>query len=764
MIFSKTEILDFSNFLIKAAGVSREALGDLIEEARASGFVEILVPPFLIRQAAEKLKGSNIKIAAIIDFPYGLSSVEEKSAQAKSAAAAGASIIEISPNALTIKDGDLKIFEAEYALIASLIQKTKGATVRVAVNELILSDLERDSLCHYLSLKKIPYRVISLNSVSSSSALYSFTEDLENKIVRVNLKERSVKFETVASLFEKADEKERSFLFGRALCSAVICSETAPESLHSPETGRLVIAPAALAASDLSSSDIVSVGAKNPRNGHVKIISRPSRAARALARLGVAALIIEGPAEGFHYLLKISAGSVQIVSGENYLGLNVYEAAARIRSAYGEGVSYFIQSPMAAFDSPIATVSADDVSGSPEIQFGGGFGLLMKNFGLNAVVIDTKEHEGFWDNIAGDKKHEYERLLALFADAVNKNHIVKEHIKPYGTASLIMPLYETGALPLAFFTRFESQGVSKISGAALRDSVIKRKGECGASCARNCVIKCKNIYLDDKKQKSAYIEYEHLAGFAAMNEIYDIELTAKLLRFCREKGLDFIELSYSIGELIRSGAIKGKPQEILTGCLSEIEKQTIAGKILLKGAFASAIAFGKDAPMTVAGEALPPYDPRALMSLGVSYLTSPIGSEEKSAGFTVPVSVQKSGGFVAGNKTEGQLELSRNMQVAYYLMDTIGICHNAVYPLLENPDLWNLLVKLISLRYNIKLSVQDITKFVKKMIKEESLYNKAAGGKNRPSLPRIFYEAPNPVSKSAFGFSEDALEKIFDAW
>ncbi|HOT76846.1 MAG TPA: aldehyde ferredoxin oxidoreductase N-terminal domain-containing protein, partial [Candidatus Wallbacteria bacterium] len=440
MIFSKAEILDFSDFLIKAAGVSREALGDLIEEAKAGCYGEVLIPPFLIRQAAEKLKGSNVKIASIIDFPYGLSSVEEKSSQAKSAAAAGASIIEISPNVLTIKDGDLKVFEAEYALLASLIQKIKGASVRVAVNELILSDGERDNLCHYLSLKKIPYRVISLNSVTSSSALYSFTENLENKIVRVNLKERSVKFETIASLFEKADEKERSFLFGRALCSAVICSETAPKGQHSPEANRLVIAPAALASSGLSSADIVSIGAKSPRNGHIKIISRPSRAAHALARLGIAAIIIEGPAEGFHYLLKISAGSVQIVSGENYLGLNIYEAAAKIRSAYGESASYFIQSPMAAFDSPIATVSADDAAGSPEIQFGGGFGLLMKNFGLNAVVIDAKEHEGFWDNIAGDKKHEYDRLLDLFADAVNKNHVIKEHIKPYGTASMVMPL------------------------------------------------------------------------------------------------------------------------------------------------------------------------------------------------------------------------------------------------------------------------------------------------------------------------------------
>lgn len=768
MTFSKNDTLNFSDFLLKAAGVSKAALDELISDAKKYGYTEILLPHFLVRQTAEKLRGSgaNIKIATIIDFPYGLSSVEEKSAAARSAAAAGASIIEIAPNVMTVRDGDLKAFEAEFALITALVNKIKGAVVRAAVNELILTDAERDGLCHYLGQRKIPYRVISLNSIDSPAALYSFNEDLDQKIIRVNLKERSVRFETLESLFEKTDEKERAFLFGRALCSAVILREVTPGPLRGGAgSNKLVIAPAALASSGLSSSDIISVGAKSLRNSRLKVISRPSRAARSLARLGVLALIIEGAAEGFHYLLKISGGRVQLLSGENYLGLNVYEAAAKIKSAHGDGCSYLLQSPMAAFDSPIATASADDASGSPEIQFGGGFGLLMKTMGLNAVVIDAGEHDSFRDKAAaGDKAHEYHRQIEIFSEALNKNHTIKEHIKPYGTASMVAPLYEAGALPLAFFTKFESQGVAKISGAALKDAVTKRKGETGVSCSQNCAIKCKNIYNDEKNRRSAYIEYEHLAGFAAMNEIYDIDLTAKILRFCREKGLDFLELSYAMGEFIRSGAAKGKPAEIAAGCLAEIEKRTVTGNILLKGAFASAIAFGKASPMTVSDEALPPYDPRALMSLGVSYLTSPVGAEEKSAGFTVPVSVQKAGGLIAGNKTDGQLELSRNMQVAYYLMDTIGVCHNAIYPLLENSDLWNLLVKLISLRYNIKSSVQDVTKLAKKIIKEEARFNASSGGRSKPALPPMFYENMNPVSRSVFGFGEDALEKIFDAW
>lgn len=768
MSFSKNDVLNVSDFLIKAAGVSKEALGALIEEAKTYNYSEILIPPFLVRQAAEKLHGTGVKIVSIIDFPYGLSPAEEKAAAARNAAASGASIVEIAPNTLTIKDGDLRTFEAEFALISSQVSKIKGASTRIAVNELILSSGELGRLYHYLDQKNITYRTISLNTIGSSPALYSFNEDLNQKIICVDLNRRSVKFQTIDDFFDKIDEKERSFLFGRALVSTILRGqEPAAATRCRQETARkkIVIAPAALASSRLSSSDILSLGALSPVNGRLKIISRPARAANALAKLGVAALVIEGAAPGYNYALKISEGCVQIISGEKYCGASIYDAAGRIASIHGDNCSYLIQSPMAVFDSPISTVSADDAYGLPDIQFGGGLGVVMKNLGLTAILIDAGDRQGFWEKISGDKKSEYDRYLEIFAGAAVENQTIKEQISPYGTASMIAPLHEAGALPVAFYTKFDSgRGITKISAEALKDAVIKKKGSTGVSCCQNCVIKCKNFYFDDKKRRHAYIEYEHLAGFASMNEIYDIELTSRLLRFCREKGLDFIELSYSIGELIRSGFIKGSPAAAAVHCLTEIENRTLTGNILIKGAFAAAVAFGCARPMTIGGEAMPPYDPRAIMSLGVSYLSSPIGTEEKSAGFTVPVSIQKAGGYIAGNKTEGQLELSRNMQVAYYLMDTIGICHNAVYPLIENSDLWNLLVKLISLRYNMKLSIQDITKFTKKIIKEEHQFNNAAAGRIKPELPALFYETLNPVSKSVFGFNDDSIDKIFDAW
>ena len=765
MSFTKDDFLKFSDFLIRAAGQSKESLANVIDNAKSLDFIEVVIPPFLVKSAADKLKGTKVKIVTTLDFPYGLLSGAEKCALVHALALAGASIIEISPNVSAVKDGDFKTMEAEYALISGYSQKFKGVTLRYAVNELLHTDLERDNLCHYLGMKKIPYRVLSLNSIDGSSSAYSFNEDFNQKVIRINMDERRVYFESIYETLEKADDRERPFLFGRALCSSILTSEVDARSNPRGGYNKIVIAPAALAGSGVCAADCLSVGAKSPKSERIKIITHPCRTSRALAGLGIIAIIIEGPAPGYHYLIKISKGNVQLLSAENFLGLNSYEFAARLKDIHGDNCSYLIQGPMAAFDSHIATISADDAAGNPDVQFSSGFGLLMRQFGVNAIVIDNSEREEFCGMFTADKKAEYERLCEAYCEGTLKNPVVREQIMPYGTSSMVMPLYESGALPIARFTKFDSADVNKISGAALREAILKKKGEYGVSCVEGCPVKCKNVYCNEKKQKTAYLEYEHLASFMSMNEIYDIDLMAKLLHFCREKGLDFIELSYAIGEILHSGVLKGKPAEIVCECLNEIEKQTLMGKILLKGEYAAATAVGKEPPLTILNEAMPPYDPRALMGLGVSYLSSPIGAEEKSAGFTVPVSVQKAGGFVAGNKPDGQLELSRNMQVAYYMMDTFGVCHNLIYPLLDNPDLWNFLVKIISLRYNTKLNIQDVIRLVKKLIKEECRFNSEADHKGRAaSLPELFYEARNEKSRSVFCVSAEAIEKIYETW
>jgi len=763
MSISKKEFYKCSESFINMAGGAREAVLNVIESALLYNYIEILVPPFMVRQAAEKLKNSKTKIATMLDFPFGLSHASEKCLLIESMARAGAHIIDISPNVSAVRSGDMKSVEAEAAAVLEQSRRFKNLQVRFLVNEPVLSQDEKEFLAGFFRQKSVPFRILTQNSSSAAGSVFSFTGEFSQKIIRVNTLERSVRFEPLAASVNKLDERERASLFGRALCSAVICSEIDPKT-PAGSVNKIVMSQGALASSGVTSSSSLAVGSKSPVSDGIKIMTRPCRAASSMAALGMRAIIVEGDARGYYYVLKFSKNSVEFLSGENLAGLNNYEMTERLARMHGDSCSFIISGPMAQKGSPASTISATDAAGNPDVQFGSGFGLLMNGLGVIAMVFDDSECKGPVE-ISSEKRPEYEKLVSEFNDAAVKDKTISEMLSPYGTPSFVMPLYDCGALPLARYEKFESANISKLSHQALFDLIQKRKGSCGVSCIDGCLVKCKNIFIDDKNAKTPYIEYEHVAQLGTMSEIFNFDVISKVLRYCREKGLDFSEIALAISEAIISGTQKGTPAEIAVACLSEIDKQSVLGKIILKGAYAAAISIGRGRALSISGEAMPPYDPRAIMGLGVSYITSSAGVEEKSQGYTAAGNVSKAGGSATGSQPEGQVEFSRNMQLAFHVMDTLGLCPNLIYPLIENQELWNSLVKIIALRYNIKLNFPETARLAKKLIKEENAFNKACGRENiRTKLPAFFYSEANEKTQSVFSVNDEAVEKIFEAW
>jgi len=761
MNISKKEFYKCSGSFIDMAGGARETVLNVIEGALAYNYIEVLVPPFMVRQAAEKLKNSRTKIATMIDFPLGLSHSSEKCLLLDAMVRAGAHIVEISPNVSAVRAGDMKIVEAEASAILEQARRFKNLQVRFLVNEPVLSSAEKDLISVFFRQKNVPFRILTLNSVATPGSVFSFAGEFDQKIIRVNTLERSVKFENIASVVNKLDEREKASLFGRSLCSAIICSEIDPKS-PAVKVNKIVMAPGALAGSGITSSASLAIGSKSPGTNGIKIMTRPAGAASSMAALGMRSIIIEGDAQGYYYVLKFSKNSVEFLSGENLAGLNNYEITERLRRVHGAGCSFIVSGPMAQKGAATATISATDASGNPDIQYGPG--LLMGALGVIAMVFDAGEC-AMPAEIPIEKRSEYEKLVSEFNEAVLKNRTISEMISPYGTASFVMPLYECGALPIARYEKFESADIAKLSHQALGEIILKRKGTCGVSCIDGCLVKCKNIFIDDKNVKTPYIEYEHIAQLGTMSEIFNFDVIARILRYCREKGLDFSEIALAICEVIRSGTQKGSPAEIAVACLSEIDKQTVLGRIILKGAYAAAISVGDGCAVSVSGEAMPPYDPRAVMGLGVSYITSPIGTEEKAWGYIAAANISNAGVSVTASHPEGQVEFSRNMQLAFHVMDTLGLCPNLIYPLIENQELWNSLVKIIALRYNIKLTFQEAARIAKKLIKEENSFNNASGRENiRTKLPAFFYNDVNEKTHGVFSVNDEAVEKIFEAW
>ena len=72
-------------------------------------------------------------------------------------------------------------------------------------------------------------------------------------------------------------------------------------------------------------------------------------------------------------------------------------------------------------------------------------------------------------------------------------------------------------------------------------------------------------------------------------------------------------------------------------------------------------------------QAIPAYDPRAVKGVGLTYATTPMGADH-TAGYAVATNILKVGGFVEPLQKEGNVELSRNLQIATAAVDSTGMC------------------------------------------------------------------------------------------
>ena len=107
--------------------------------------------------------------------------------------------------------------------------------------------------------------------------------------------------------------------------------------------------------------------------------------------------------------------------------------------------------------------------------------------------------------------------------------------------------------------------------------------------------------------------------------------------------------------------------------IKEIAKGTGNGKILGNGAAFTGDALGVDRVPVVKRQAFPAYDPRAVKGVGVTYATTPMGADH-TAGYGVTANILKVGGDIDPLKKEGNIELSRDLQIATAAIDAAGLC------------------------------------------------------------------------------------------
>jgi aldehyde:ferredoxin oxidoreductase len=550
-------------------------------------------------------------------------------------------------------------------------------------------------------------------------------------------------------------------LGGRALTSAVIAKEVPADCHPLSKFNKLVIAPGLLSGSIAAMSGRISVGCKSPLTGGIKESNSGGQPSQVLARLGYSAIILEGkPDSPDIYSIFIDKNGVKISVDNNLKMLPNYDLIDKMKEKYGDKIACISIGPAGEMMLGSASVAFTDMELRPARHAGrGGPGAVMGSKKVKVIVLDDT---GLPMREAKDPV-KYKEANKAFVEGLRKHGVTGQALPAYGTNVLANILNEAGAYPTYNFKQGTFAGVSNISGEKEAALEAERGGMPTHGCHRGCVIRCSGVYNDkDGHYLSKQPEYETVWAHGADCGIDDMDKIAMMDFLDDNYGLDTIETGVTIGVAMEAGLLKFGDADAAIDLVHQIGKGTPLGRIIGSGAAITGRVFGVERVPVVKGQAMPAYDPRGVKGLGVTYATSPMGADH-TAGYATTANILKVGGYVDPLKPLGQVELSRNLQIATAAIDSTGMCLFTAFALLDQPETFQALIDLLNSFCGLNFTAADVVEYGKKVLKMERDFNMRAGfTKEQDRLPMFFKTEPVAPHNVTFDVKDEELDQVFN--
>jgi aldehyde:ferredoxin oxidoreductase len=144
----------------------------------------------------------------------------------------------------------------------------------------------------------------------------------------------------------------------------------------------------------------------------------------------------------------------------------------------------------------------------------------------------------------------------------------------------------------------------------------------------------------------------------------------------------------------------------------ETFKEADFGRLLGSGPSAVGAHFGHHRVPVVKGQSIAAYDPRAMKGNGVTYATCPMGADH-TAGNVIGEYME---GKLDALKPDGQMEASRNMQIALAAVDCTGLRLFASFPL-KTPEGGEAFLKAMNARFGTSMGPESVPELGTRVIR-----------------------------------------------
>jgi aldehyde:ferredoxin oxidoreductase len=574
-----------------------------------------------------------------------------------------------------------------------------------------------------------------------------------NKIIRVNMTDMSTRIDEVPT--------EWAGCGGRALTSRIVAKEVIPTCHPLGANNKLVFAPGLLTGTAAANSGRFSAGAKSPLTGTIKESNVGGTAAQMFARLGIKALIIEGLPQGDSwYALHLNKDGVSIVAETELIGQGNFAVVEALEKRLGKKTGVLTIGPAGEMKMLSANISVKDSDSKLRSHGRGGLGAVMGSKRIKYISIDDAETPA----IKPADPEKFKAAARVFAKAILDHPATGEGLPEFGTAGIVNAINGVGGFPTRNFTYGQYEKHEAISGETMRETILKRGGSPKHACQPGCIVQCSQIYNDEAgNYLTSGLEYETIWALGANGMGGNLDDIAVADNIMDDIGVDSIEVSVAFGVAMEAGILPfGDSKGVLRMLREEIGAGTPLGRVLGSGAGEVGKVYGVTRVPVVKNQAIPAYDPRSIKGIGITYATSTMGADH-TIGYTIGPNVLGSAhGIVDPLSKNGQVELSRQLQIVTVMIDSTGLCLFLGSPLADIPTCAPALIDMLNAHLGLNLTFDWIGELGVTTLKIERAFNQAAGFTNKADRLPEFFKEPLPPHNAVWDFSDEEIDAYWD--
>jgi aldehyde:ferredoxin oxidoreductase len=532
---------------------------------------------------------------------------------------------------------------------------------------------------------------------------------------------------------------------GRYLITRMLLDEDVADKDPLGPENPLIFSAGPFAGTNFSNANRLSVGCKSPLTGGVKEANSGGTFAFAMGQLEISGLTFRSESDDWVVIHIPLEGEIRFHSAGDYMGLGVFDTAAKLHTAFGDKVSLAICGPVGEYQGLLAGISFSDIDNRPSrLAARGGVGAVMGAKKIKAVVIDKHKMPTMKD------RKKVMQAVKMYGKLLGESPAVQA-LEKLGTAMVSDLTNTLGALPTDNFSSGQStpqgSGPHKMGGDFIRELNLSRGGEPSHACMPGCLIKCSNVYMNaDGIEVVSPLEYETIVLLGTNCGLRDPDQVALLNEIANDLGVDTIELGGMIGVLMEAGQAAFGDVDFMVKVLQDLRAGNERGRLLATGTARVGAHFDVKRVPVIKKQAISAYDPRIIEVTAISMMVTAQGADHTAG---------NAPSFVSHNKSVREVAAeSYRMQVNSALADSFGLC---VFGRSVTDVNRQLIADAINDAFDAGIDAQWLIDIARETLRLETEFNKRAGfTEAEDELPSFFADEPlPPTNRTARMFARE---------